>query len=299
MVRRVLITGANKGIGLAIARRCLLDHGDTLVILACRSRQRGQVAMASLVEENTAWSDRVLLIDMDTSSDASVNTAATTLAEKFGAGEKLYAICNNAGVAGGSLSQVLNVNVRGPRRVDEAFIPLLDAQQGRVVQISSGAASQCVVKCSKERQRFFVDPSVTWEAIEGVMTEATACGVEGFEERGIGVAMGGYGLSKALLNSYTLATAARYPHLKVNACSPGMIQTDIINQMVPWFVPSFLTAFLARKCLGALTPDQGTVAPMKLLFGELEGNGRYYGSDGLRSPLDRYRRPHTPAYEGP
>ena len=33
MVRRVLITGANKGIGLAVARRCLLDQEDTHVVL--------------------------------------------------------------------------------------------------------------------------------------------------------------------------------------------------------------------------------------------------------------------------
>ena len=35
-----------------------------------------------------------------------------------------------------------------------------------------------------------------------------------------------------------------------------------------------------------------------LLFEQLEGNGRYYGSDGRRSPLDRYRAPGTPAYAG-
>ena len=36
-----------------------------------------------------------------------------------------------------------------------------------------------------------------------------------------------------------------------------------------------------------------------LLFGELEGNGRYYGSDAKRSPLDKYRSPGSPPYEGP
>jgi hypothetical protein len=37
---------------------------------------------------------------------------------------------------------------------------------------------------------------------------------------------------------------------------------------------------------------------MFLLFGHPEGNGRYYGSDALRSPMDRYRAPGTPAYDG-
>ena len=41
---------------------------------------------------------------------------------------------------------------------------------------------------------------------------------------------------------------------------------------------------------------RGARTAMFLLFGELEGNGRYYGSDGLRSPLDRYRSPGSPGY---
>ncbi len=45
-------------------------------------------------------------------------------------------------------------------------------------------------------------------------------------------------------------------------------------------------------------PAQGARAPMHLLFGELEGNGRYYGSDAQRSPLDRYRSPGSPPYTG-
>ena len=45
-------------------------------------------------------------------------------------------------------------------------------------------------------------------------------------------------------------------------------------------------------------PAAGARCPMALLFGELEGNGHYYGSDALRSPMDRYRSPGSPAYTG-
>jgi carbonyl reductase 1 len=37
---------------------------------------------------------------------------------------------------------------------------------------------------------------------------------------------------------------------------------------------------------------------MFLLFGQPEGNGRYYGSDAKRSPLDRYRSPGSEPYTG-
>ena len=69
--------------------------------------------------------------------------------------------------------------------------------------------------------------------------------------------------------------------------------------MVPWFIPRWIASFLVRKLMGAKNPDEGTVAPMYLLFGALTGNGRYYGSDGLRSPLDKYRAPGSTPYEGP
>ena len=42
--------------------------------------------------------------------------------------------------------------------------------------------------------------------------------------------------------------------------------------------------------------DAGAVTPVYLMMGEVEGRGWYYGSDGQRSPLDRYRSPGDPPY---
>jgi carbonyl reductase 1 len=49
--------------------------------------------------------------------------------------------------------------------------------------------------------------------------------------------------------------------------------------------------------LGMKPPAAGTVAPMHLLFGELTGTGRYFGSDAQPSPLDRYRAPGSPPHQ--
>merc|ERR1711974_286115 len=81
-----------------------------------------------------------------------------------------------------------------------------------------------------------------------------------------------YGLSKACLNAYTLLLAREQPELRVNAMTPGYIDTDITRGMG------------ATK-----SPEEGTKAALHCLMGDLEGNGRYYGSDAVRSPLDRYR----------
>ena len=295
------MTGANKGIGRAIVERVLADHEDTSAIMACRSRTRCDEAVASLVSANPAWRERISVLEMDTSSDASVAAAAATLSAQLGSKQHLlYGIVNNAGIASGSLTEIFETNVRGPHRVDAAFLPLLDQHNGRVVQISSGAASMCLQKCSDERRRFFVDPKVTWQQIEGLMGEVLAFpnGKDDLEPNGIGASMGGYGLSKALLNSYTMALAAEHPNLQINSCSPGMIATDILGTAVP-FIPNFIVKTVARVVMGAKTADEGTVSAMHLLFAKLEGNGRYYGSDGKRSPLDRYRAPGSAPYDGP
>ena len=73
------------------------------------------------------------------------------------------------------------------------------------------------------------------------------------------------------------------------------------NLSLPWWapVPNMFLRFVAEKAMGAKTPDEGAFSTMHLLFAELVGNGRYYGSDGKRSPLDTYRKPGSPPYEGP
>ena len=91
-----------------------------------------------------------------------------------------------------------------------------------------------------------------------------------------------YGFSKAVCNALTIVLARKYPKLRINSCTPGFIDTDITAGM------------------GATNPPEaGTKVPLFLLFGDPEGNGRFYGSDACRSPLDRYRSPGSAPYVGP
>ena len=125
MVRRILVTGANKGIGLAIVNRCLQDHSDTHVVMGCRSAQRGDAAKASLVSSNPEWSDRLTVLQMDTGEDESVAAAARTLRTMLGDDPPpLYAIVNNAGMASSNVSETLNVNVRGASADTHAILSL-------------------------------------------------------------------------------------------------------------------------------------------------------------------------------
>ena len=293
-MRGILVTGANKGIGLAIAKRIVAEHADSFVLLGSRSRERGQEALDEIVREHPEARERVILLPLDVSSDESVAQAAASVADRLGDTRALYGVVNNAGVGdkGRSLEEVLDVNVRGVRRACEAFIPLLDPDGGRIVNVTSASGPTFVSKCSPEMQRFFLDPGTDWAALDRLMKEcvAIASDEQAFAARGLSEGEG-YGLSKACANTYTQHLALEHPKLRINACTPGFIETDMTRRYAE-------ESGKSAAELGMKSPHEGATAPLFLLFGDPPGNGRYYGSDAKRSPLDRYRSPGSPEFTG-
>ena len=88
-----------------------------------------------------------------------------------------------------------------------------------------------------------------------------------------------YGLSKAAVSSFAMICAKKYPHLTFSSTTPGYINTAIVR------------GWGATK-----EPKEGTVSIKHCLFNDLKGNGMFYGSDALRSPLHKYRNPGDPVY---
>lgn len=292
---RVLITGANKGIGRATVAAVLDARDDTHVLLGCRSPERGEQARSELAAEHAGWGTRIDVLPLDVSDDDSVRAAADTVASRFGRDPApLYAVVNNAGIGGtaADMRTVLDVNAYGPRRVCEAFLPLLDPQAGRIVNVSSASGPIFVSKCSPDKQRALTDPEVTWAQIEQLMRQclAIAEGDGDFASAGFGEGSA-YGLSKACLNAYTMLLAREHSGLTVNACTPGFIETDLTR-------PRAQERGVDPGEMGMKSPEEGTRATLHLLVGEPGGSGWYFGSDAQRSPLDRYRAPGDPPYTG-
>lgn len=137
-----MITGANRGIGLALTME-LLRRGDH-VVTAARDPWGG-----ALAELAAAHLGAVTPLELDVTSDASIAAAKAALA-----GRPLDVLVNNAGIYGprdrqGALDmdfdgwrEVFEVNVYAPLRVAQAFLPNLEAGSGRkLATISSRMGS--------------------------------------------------------------------------------------------------------------------------------------------------------------
>jgi len=294
-MKRILITGANKGIGLATVKKLLESYSDTYVLLSSRDLTRGKQALENLLKCDPAFKDRIYLFQIDVEQDDSVNSAAEEVGETFGKTPgTLYGIVNNAGIGNSvdGLEKILQVNTYGPKRVCDAFIPLLDSSHGRIVNVTSASGPIFLSGSSDETKKLLTNPRITWTEIQDYMDKCVAASTNNNTTLDHVSSTGSaYGLSKACTNAYTIFLAGQYPNLTVNSCTPGFIETDLTRPMA-------VSGGKTPAEMGMKSPEEGASASVFLLMGNPEGSGHYYGSDCLRSPIERYRSPGDPPYTG-
>ena len=132
-----LVTGAARGIGLAVARKFIAD-GWRVALLDIEPKLL-QEAFAALAEP-----ERTLALVCDVADPAAVAAAVAAIDARFG---RLDALVNNAGIAvfkpilettDAEWSRVLDVNLSGPFHCTKAAVPLIARQGGgAVVNITS------------------------------------------------------------------------------------------------------------------------------------------------------------------
>ena len=291
-MKRILITGANKGIGLATVAKLLGSYDETFLLLGSRDSKKGQQALNSLLDIQPEWKDRLDLIQIDVEQDLSVNSAAEEVVTKFGrTPSPLYAIVNNAGIGDSmlGLNKVLQVNTFGPKRVCDAFLPLLNPSIGRVVNVTSASGPLYLAGSSNETKKLLTNSDVSWTEIEKFMSECLK--LESERTTDWGGDWSAYGISKACTNAYSIYLAKKNPNLTINACTPGFIETDLTRPMAE-------SNGKTPAEMGMKSPEEGVSASVFLLMGNPSGSGHYYGSDCVRSPLDKYRSPGDPPYTG-
>lgn len=137
-MKTVLVTGANKGIGYAIA--AALGQKNVHVLLGSRSVERGQQALTQMKAAGVAQVD---LIQLDLSDTQSIDAAIATITKQF---NDLDVVINNAGIPGKpvpndqltmtDLAATMQVNFFGTVQLTNGLMPLLKQNHGRVVNIT-------------------------------------------------------------------------------------------------------------------------------------------------------------------
>lgn len=141
----LLITGANRGLGLALVTEAI-KRGHT-VFAGVRNANETHKALEKLQANS---SNQVRIIDLDVTSESSISKAGQQVKDQIG---WLHGIINNAGVLLErdkkieeiNLDQVqmaFDVNLFGPMRVVKHFLPILvKVQESSIINISSEAGS--------------------------------------------------------------------------------------------------------------------------------------------------------------
>lgn len=190
-----LITGANRGIGFAIAQG-LIAKGYQVIITA-RSLEKAQQAAEKL-------QGNVIPVELDISRDRSIEQAVKILKQKS---DRLDVLINNAGIYPDEgvniltierelLDLTFNTNTFGAIRMVQTLLPLLEkSEDARVINVSSG-----------------------YGEIDGLSADVPS-----------------YCLSKLALNGATimLADALQSQGIVVNSMCPGWVKTDMGGTSAP------------------------------------------------------------------
>lgn len=231
----VLITGANRSIGLETAKQ--LSKKGFFIYLGSRDLAKGEEVVKELNEKGF---QNIKAIQIDVTNDASVLAAKNSIEKEQG---KLDILINNAGILGdvpqdssttsvANIQNVFDTNFFGVIRVTQAFIELLKKSDNpRISNITSGLGSLTLHS----------DPSWKYYAFKAVS----------------------YVSSKTALNAFTITLAHELKDFgfKVNAIDPGYTATDFNHHSGPASVESAASFIIKHTLLDKNGPTGKFYSP--------------------------------------
>ncbi len=200
-----LITGANKGLGLEIARQ--LGAQGITVLIGARDARKGEEAARTLKSEGIDARS----IKLEVTSPSDIQNVSKSIEAEFG---KLDILVNNAGVmldrdgvSADTFRKTYEANVIAPWELTQALLPLLKkSEAARIVNHSS------------------ILGSITMNSSDQISAEWLAPA---------------YNSSKAALNLLTVIQSRHLAgtNVKVNAAHPGWVKTDLGTDDAPLEIP--------------------------------------------------------------
>jgi len=266
-MRTIMITGATRGLGLALTR-ALDGVEDVELVLAVRDEAAGRAVAASLRRP-------AQVLALDTGKLAAVRRIAA------GWSRPLYALVHNAGLqltgpterTDEGIETTLAVNHLGPLALTLGLMPWLSG--GRVVGIGSGTHNPD-------------NRTATVFGFRGGRFSSIAALARGDSDarsqRQAG--MDRYATSKLLAMVAAMELAQRYPRVSFATFDPGMMPGTGLARSGPWYarlVWHTLLRWLVPWLGDASTPERSAAAARALLLAPEIASGEVYGYDGAPS----------------
>ena len=273
-----VVTGANKGVGLAIVRQLALQYpksryndGPLLIYLTARNEERGKEALEAMMRDPQLKRAKALrgdggLIDvkylpLDIESKQSIGEFATFLKKEHPHG--IDFLINNAAIAmqGFNINVVkktLHCNYFGTLEATRQLLPCI-RDGGRLVNVAS-VSGLLDSKYSNSIKSRFLNAQEP-DDITQLMEEFTSAVTSGTHRKNWPSAA--YAVSKAGVIGVTKTIARQNAQsgskTLINSCCPGYVKTDM------------------TRGGGIKTPDEGAQTPVLLAIGEIgNSNGDFW-----------------------
>lgn len=171
----ILITGANRGIGLALVKAYAGRRDKVFATIRATS---DRFELDALVKAMPKW---IEVIEMDVADPAEIGRARRRLEA-----EPIDVLINNAGVGGperqsaidmdfDGLIETMNVTAIAPLRVANAFLPNVKAARGKIITLSSQMGQ--VQSASSDSLAYRVSKAAVNKLMRGLATELRPQGI--------------------------------------------------------------------------------------------------------------------------